>query len=396
MYNMGDNTYLKQPKFMSRETVTAFAERLKSYCDGYQMDHVYVSFHGGEPLLASKDFYHFTVNEIRGIMADIKVYFIMQTNGTLLDNEWCSLFRELDVQLGISIDGPQAYHDKYRVYHSNEGSFDHVVNGVKKRNEYGIGGLISVINIDIPPSELYTMFKDLDAVRINILLPDGHYQNYPDGFKNKEKSNSTPYGDWLVMLYEIWKSDISSRPNITFFSNIVSLLLGYKNGDELIGRNKNGAICIETDGAIEVVDPLRICRNGFTKNSLNVKQNEIGELEQNPLFDLFYNSHDIICGKCNQCQLKNICGGGYLPHRYSPFNGFDNPSIYCKDLAKIIAHIQNDIIASFPEELVAQLNLTPIDFHLQETFANETHVETEAVHHQILKSFKDDFFVLKN
>jgi uncharacterized protein len=46
---------------------------------------------------------------------------------------------------------------------------------------------------------------------------------------------------------------------------------------------------------------------------------------------------------CNACHERAICGGGYLPHRYSRTNGFDNPSIWCQDLLKLFAHVRNYI-----------------------------------------------------
>lgn len=395
MYNMGDDTYLKQPKFMSRDTIRFLAAQLKKYCTDYGMRELYIGFHGGEPLLASVDFYRFMIGHLKEVMTDIKLFFIMQTNGTLLDDQWCAALKDLDVQVGISIDGPEDFHDIHRVYHNNKGSYHDVLKGVEKRNEYGVGGIISVINIAIPPADLYDLYKSLKSPAINILLPDGHYQNLPGGFEDFEDRSVTPYGDWLIALYELWKADKNERPNIAFFKNIISVLLGYDKGDELIGKRKNGAICIETDGAIEVVDPLRICGNGFTKNKLNVRTHEITEIEKLPLFDVFYNSHDILSGPCEQCLLKNICGGGYLPHRYSQFNGFDNPSIYCKDLTKIITYIQNDIVNSLPEDLINEVELELVSAEdVHRSILNPLNLESATS--RLLQSFKKDFVILNN
>jgi len=382
---MGDNTYMKQPKFMSIDTVIHFAQKLKRYCNANDLKCVYISFHGGEPLLASKQFYKDAVYSISSIMDGVDVIYVMQTNGTLLDEEWCQLLSQLNIQAGISIDGPKENHDIFRVYHDNKGSFDEVVKGINLRNTYGIGGVISVINIAISPEEFYAFYKSLNSPVINILLPDGHFENFPPRFEFFYNPFVTPYGDWLIELYNHWRNDRDeNKPIISFFENIVGIILGLDKGDELIGKRKNGAICIETDGSIEVVDPLRICGEGFTRNNLNVDSNEISDILFLPLFDLFYNSHTILCNKCDACPVKDICGGGYLAHRYSKYNGFDNPSIYCKDLMKLITYIQNSIISDLPKDVISELEIDRLTYHEALTSIEEN---------KILNNLSKDFLI---
>lgn len=355
---MGDNTYLNQPKFMSLEIVKAFAENVNRHCKKNKVPIIHIAFHGGEPLLAGQSFFKESVKVINSIVEDIKVEYVIQTNGTLLDESWLDLFNELKIQAGISVDGPKQFHDAYRVYHNNKGSYDEVIRGIEIRNKKSIGGLISVVNINVPPAELYRFYLSVNAKSVNILLPDNHYDNLPPGINNTEDRNNTLYGDWLIALYDCWSIDPNiNKPKIPFFGNIIGLILGYEKGDELIGKRKNRAITIETDGAIEVVDPLRICGNGFTRNNLNVTRNEISEIEALQLFQAYYDSHDILCDKCRDCPVQNVCGGGYLGHRYSKHRGFNNPSIYCKDLMKLILHIQNDIVRRLPENIIEKLNL---------------------------------------
>ena len=363
MYNMGDNTYLKQPKVMSIDTVHAFARALKRHCQNNAIRRVDIAFHGGEPLLAGKDLIRETVKIINETVVDVEVKYVIQTNGTLLDDDWMDLFNELDIQVGISIDGPKKFHDMYRVYHNNKGSFDEVVKGVNVRNNKSIGGLISVVNIKIPPKDLFDFYLSLNARSVNLLLPDCHYDNLPDGMAKLRDKREAKYGDWLIELYDIWVSyEKKGRPKIPYFENIIGMILGLEKGDELIGKRKNKALTIETDGAIEVVDPLRICENGFTRNELNVHKNEISDIEELPIYQMYYNSHERLCAKCNACPIQTICGGGYLGHRYSRSNGFDNASIYCNDIMKMVSHIQRDIFSILPENILHDLHLEAISY----------------------------------
>lgn len=72
---------------------------------------------------------------------------------------------------------------------------------------------------------------------------------------------------------------------------------------------------------------------------------------------MYYHSHHKLCATCQSCPIESVCGGGYLPHRYSETNGFNNPSIYCRDIMKIITHMQNHIFSHFPEEDLADMNI---------------------------------------
>lgn len=363
MYNMGDTTYKSQPKFMSIEIITALAHRLKKHCTDNKTTNISFVFHGGEPLLLDKSYYEEVVPLVKNILEPVKVYFQLQSNGTLLDYDWCRLFKKLDVQVGISVDGPEAFQNKYRVYHNNKGSFADVMRGIKIRDEISIGGLISVINTDIKPEDIYEFYLTINAKKVNILLPDNHYDNLPKGKNGSFSFSDTTYGDWLIDLYDEWSNHESKlRPGIPFFENIMNLILGEIKGDELIGKKNNGAVTIETNGDIEVVDPLRTCGNGFTRNTLNVFRNEIAEIEKCELFKEYYFSHERLSDKCLKCPIQNVCGGGYLGHRFSAEKRFNNPSIYCNDLMKLITHIQNDIVRRLPTNVLNQLKLEPVSY----------------------------------
>lgn len=131
---------------------------MKKHCDKNNVPIVHIAFHGGEPLLIDKSFYVEAVRTINTALKGIQIIYILQTNGTLLTDEWYTLFKELNIQVGISIDGTEVHHNKFRVYHNKKGSFTDVIRGIKTRDRFSEGGLISVINTEIPPKELYHFF----------------------------------------------------------------------------------------------------------------------------------------------------------------------------------------------------------------------------------------------
>ncbi|PWN69286.1 radical SAM protein [Chryseobacterium phosphatilyticum] len=363
MYNLGDKTYLKQPKFMSIHTIKTFAEKLSRYSTENGLKAFQIVFHGGEPLLFPKEFYKESVRIFTETLNDSYFDFVIQTNGVGLDEDWYALFDELNIRVGISMDGPKEYHDKYRVFHNGKGSYDEVRHAIQIGLDKGMHGVLSVVNLNITPRELYQEFKNLNIPSFNLLLPDGHFDKLPDDIL-PEKINThgyTPFADWLIELFQIWKND-PDRPNMRFFKTLIQLVAGEEVGDQMVGLKKNGVAVVETNGNLEVADSIRACYEGITRNNINIHTHEIAAILEDPLFDVYINSHQMVNAKCLHCPIYEICGGGFLLNRYSNEKGFDNPTIYCHDMIKLVSYIQNDLIDSLPEEVCEEMQLTRVSY----------------------------------
>ena len=364
VYNKGDSSYKSQPKIMSYRTVDSFILETKKHCLLHKITGFTFIFHGGEPLLAGKGFFKYFVDkakdEFEGV--NIKLIFSIQTNGVLLDENWCVLFNALNISIGTSLDGPKVYNDKNRIYHSNKGSFDDILKGIGEVKKYGKTslGILSVINIKIPPKEMYIFLKELKVPLVNFLLPDGNYEDIPDGLEFD--INSTIYADWLIEMFNLWFDDDTSM-DISMFKNLIKLTLGQTISADEFGNTTTDALVIETNGDIESLDVLKICGDGFTKGNANVRNTSFDEALNTPLSKLYQLSHKILSKKCQECVIKDICGGGTLPHRFSNKNNFDNPSVYCSNLYKLITHIQNRVISKFPEKIIKESGIVNLEFN---------------------------------
>jgi uncharacterized protein len=284
--------------------------------------------------------------------------FYMQTNGTLFDEAWCALFKRLDIGIGISIDGTEKAHDTFRVDHAGRGSYHKVMEGLRMvRDYFGAASVITVMNFEEPLTAIYENLKAERIAAYNILLPDYHYEHARPYFQ--EGQSDSPFGDELIRLFDRWFDDPDeSRPTITLFKGIIDMMLGQETaGNELLGSMDNTVLVLETDGSLEAVDTLKICGDSFTKAGVNVLTHTIEDALNTPLAQTYYQSHSQLCSQCKVCPLNSICGGGYLPHRFSKANGFDNPSVYCPDLMVLLVHIQNRLFSLFPESARQEANI---------------------------------------
>jgi uncharacterized protein len=363
MYNLGDESYKHQPKFMSQVVVESFIKKIRSHCEKNNIKEFFFIFHGGEPLLAPKKFFlRFIELAEEQLLPGTIPLFNIQSNATLITEEWCEFFEENNISLSISLDGYEEINDRHRVYHNGKGSFHDIVKSIHLINQFrelrNNFGILSVINIQADPEKLLEFYSSLNVLNFDLLLPNANFEKPPHG---KAGFSDTAYGDWLIKLFDLWYTRYSNL-NIRLFSNLIATLLGGKYSTDAYGEGVNEVIVLETDGGIESVDVLKICGDGFTKEGLNILTDELEEAFNAPLINEYLLSHERLSDTCSKCSLNKICGGGYIPHRFSKQQFFNNPTIYCRDLAKLICHIQNIMLPDMPEKLVASSMLNRYTF----------------------------------
>jgi uncharacterized protein len=351
MYNMADKSYLSQPKFMSEAIQDAFAERLVKHAQKHKLDLVFIVLHGGEPLLFGKERLRRFTAHVSATLArnGVDVSFGMQSNGTLIDEEWVDLLADQQVTVGISLDGPEHYHNIFRVDHSGRGSFARVMQGIHtlqnhRRGSDVFAGLLAVMNTSIPPKDFYRFIKRVNPPAVNVLFPHANYAHPPAPM-------TVPYGEWLKELFDLWYRDDIPEMRIDLFANALRLIFGGAFGGEALGAEPISLVVIETNGDIEPSDNLKPCGHNFTKTGLNVLRNNLDDALKIPLIDMACKTSGYLCSTCKRCELVSLCGGGQAVQRYSIKNGFDNPSIYCEDYKMILRHILQQVRESIPADL---------------------------------------------
>lgn len=359
MYNLGDSSYKMQPKFLGIDTTEKFVEKLLKHLEKNKTKGVFIIIHGGEPLLMPKKEFEAFINAFNTIKdKNIKVYFSLQTNGILVSEEWVEIFKKYKINIGISLDGPKEVNDKFRIDKKGNGTYDDVIKGLNVLRKNGFNsGVLSVMNLESDPIEFYNHFKELNVPSIDVLLLDATYDSKKEIF-NKKLNPS----DWYIQIFNKWFNDGDQKFRIRIFDILIKAILGQDIQIDILGVHENNVMVLETNGDIEAVDVLKACGESFTKNGINVKTHDIDDVAESDLIDVYYNSGKYLPVKCLACPIQELCGGGYLPHRYSSINGFNNPTIYCNDLLKLITHIQNTIIDSMPAKLIAKTGISKLTY----------------------------------
>lgn len=349
MYNLADRTYRDQPGVMLSGTTRAMGERIAAHALRHNVPWVHIILHGGEPLMMGKARLAEWIRLVRTSLGAVLPSFSIQSNGTLIDDEWVDLLADLRVRMGISVDGPKMFHDRFRVDHKGRGSFDDVVAAIRTLQRHPRGAevfscVMSVVNTDIPPRVLFDFWQFLNVPGFDLSLPHANHLHRPP-------TSRTRYGEWLIQFFDLWFRQNRPDRSVRYFENIIRMLFGYPVSTDNIGGKPVGVVVVETDGGIEPTDAFKCCEEGVTKLGLNVHTADFDDLYNIPMVETLQHGTPKLCDTCQSCDMKDVCGGGYMPHRYSRERGFDNPSVYCDDLQMLIRHIRERVVESLPRDI---------------------------------------------
>jgi uncharacterized protein len=375
MYNLQDKTYRNQPPRMSLEVTQWMAKRIRSHAERHGRQGVHVILHGGEPLLAGMDYLDEWLEVVRRELGPpMRPHFSMQSNGTLITDEWIDFLAGHKVGIGISYDGPKHVHDRFRVHHDGRGSYDELIAAIERLKAHPRGKeifstVMSVPDVDLNPQEQWDDFKKLGIYGYDLSLPHSNHLH-------PTRQGKWTYRDWLIKLFDLWFDD-PERRGFRFFENIIRGLFLYPYSTDNIGGKPVGVLVIETNGDYEGTDALKCTEEGMTKLNRNVLDNEIDSLYENSLVARMQHANVPLCETCQACPASEVCGGGYLPHRYHSKNegvlkaGFDNPSIYCDALYGLIEHAYHRVLGTLPPDWVEKLAVPQSEIPIVEVTQRE-------------------------
>lgn len=344
VYTMADQRWRYRPRIMPRATVDHTARRVAEHVAEHRLDEVEVIIHGGEPLLAGVDAVEHLVSTMRSAVPT-QVRVSVQTNGTLLDRTYLELFRKLNVGVGVSLDGGPAGNDRHRLRPNGTGTY-HEVRAALRRFDSAefrslFRGLLCTVDPDNDPIDTYEALLEFAPPRVDFLLPHGNWTSMPPGLPGT--STRTPYADWLIAVFDRWYSAPERETGVRIFEEIINVLFGGHSRLEGIGLSPAGMVVIETDGMIEQSDILASSFEGAAATGLHVARDPFDAALRLPDMRARHNAVRELSKKCRACDIRTVCGGGLRAHRFrhgSGLHGFDNPSVYCADLYRLITHIQ--------------------------------------------------------
>ncbi|MBZ9850018.1 radical SAM protein [Mesorhizobium sp. CA14] len=342
LYNHQDSSWKEQPKFITDHVFDRTLEVIRDYCRRRTAHQVALVFHGGEPTLVGPGRLASLSARAKLVLGRSLASITLQTNGTRLNEEMVDVIARAGISVGFSLDGPAHIHDATRVTHANLGSYSNAILGLERLRHAGIEpAVLCVVNPYVSGEEIYRHFRDIGLRNITFLLPDVSHDHKLSWYSS---ASSTPVADYLTPVFDSWFRDDDPDVVVRPFTDLIASMMGGNGEGDIFGNPLQTYVMVETDGSIEALDTLRVCYSGITKTKLNVVEHTFDNIQElNPMLHRMINVGFPLCVKCEQCHERAICGGGYLPHRYSRAREFDNPSVWCEDIKSLLQHMRSAI-----------------------------------------------------
>lgn len=347
-YRFGDDSWKRQPALMSTAVAEQIGRRIAEHAMRWQLTSVGISLHGGEPLLAGADRLRNLMQSIRrGAGEGVAITFGMQTNATLINAEVAEALGSMGLSIGVSLDGPAPSNNRHRLDHQGRSSFEATVRGLHVLREYTgrtcFAGILSVIDLDADPIANFNFIASFSPPQIDFLLPHANWDRPPPG---QVTEDDTPYADWLIPIFDVWFNGRHNEISLRTFEEIIEHLIGGAGSLETLGLEPVSLLTIASSGEIEGVDTLKSAFPGAHKLGLNVFDHSFDDALPKAGIAARHAGLSALGEQCVTCPIVGVCGGGYYPHRYASANGFRNPSVYCKDLKKLVTHVAAALRAS--------------------------------------------------
>jgi uncharacterized protein len=335
------------------------AQYLRQLIESHQTDSVNIAWQGGEPTLMGLDFYRraMTLAE-KYRRPGMRFVHTLQTNGTLLDDEWAAFFKEHNFLIGISLDGPRELHDVYRVDKGGQPTFDKVMRGLrllqKHGVEYNVLTTINRVNADYP-LEVYHFLRDevktdwMQFIPVVERINENGLTLFQQGTTVSERSVlPEQFGRFLITIYDEWVRRDVGKVFVQTFEAALRNWLGLESSGMCVFNETCG-----TGLAIEHNGDLYACDHFVEPNYFlgNIQQEHLIELVASPPQLKFgQDKRDTLPRYCRECSVRFACHGECPKNRFieTP-DGEQGLNYLCAGFKMFFQHVD------FPMKLMAGL-----------------------------------------
>lgn len=314
-----------QRHLMSDEMLEQFT---REYIEAQTMNQVLFTWHGGEPLLRSIDFYRKALSLQQKYAGGRRIDNVIQTNGTLLTDEWCEFFAQNHWLVGISIDGPQPDHDHYRLTAAGKPSWKKVMQGIKLLKKHGVEwNAMAVVNAYNAnhPLEFYRFFKENGCQFLQFTPIVERLTRHEDGrtlasLADKDEislseASVTPeqWGYFLCAIFDEWVRKDVGKIFVEIFDCTLENWMGISPGICAYSKECGHAGVMEHNGDV------------YSCDHFVFPEYKLGNIRDHSLIDMLYGEqqqefsrlkHSSLPRQCKECDMEFACHGECPKNRF--------------------------------------------------------------------------------
>jgi uncharacterized protein len=274
------------------------------------------SWHGGEPTLLGLDYFRkIVVLERKHCPPNRRITNGMQTNGTLLDEDWCRFLAAEGFAVGISLDGPQELHDLHRVTKDQKPTYEQVVQGYKLLQQHRVlSEILCVVNADNVwyPLQVYRTFKQLNAQYITFLPLVEPQPGAPGGVSRRTVAPEA-FGAFLCTIFDEWVSRDIGRIKVQIFEEAARTAFGQEHTLCIFRPSCGDVPVVEHNGDFYSCDHFVDAEHRLG----NIQETRLVELLESPAQRAFGQAKwDTLPRYCQLCEVRDMCNGGCPKNRF--------------------------------------------------------------------------------
>jgi len=299
-------------------------------------------WHGGEPTLAGTDFFRHAVElQRRYLPQGWTCCNNIQTNGILLDDEWCSFLVDAQFDVGLSIDGTQWLHDTYRKDHLGRGTYVSVAGAVQRLQSHGIQpDLLCTVTSETAkePVSVYRALRSFDTGWIQFIPI---LRRKPDGKITPESVTGEAYGRFLSAVFDEWVHHDLDKLNVQFFAEMSLIWSGGTPSVCWMASTCGRVLIVEHNGGVYSCDHFVNPEHCIG----NLNNSKLKTLVDSPLQRRFGDDKwDRLPGQCHTCSWLNLCNGGCPKDRFAlTEDGEPGLNYLCSGLQHFFAHAEKPL-----------------------------------------------------
>ncbi len=343
--------YLPKKALYPDSTFRMSNQVLKSYVRQYiaaqQVPQVHFAWQGGEPTLMGLDFFRRVVGyQKEAARPGMRIENAIQTNGTLLNDDWCRFFAENHFLVGISLDGPREIHDVYRKDKGNRGTFDRVIHGIRLLKDYQVDfnilTCVSAANAE-KPLEVYHFLRDEVGAEFIQFIPIVEWERPTDPQKERKLSersvNGEQYGYFLNSIFDDWLAHDLSKIFVQIFDTSFGHWIGAPGGLCVFQETCGLALVTEHNGDVYSCDHF-VEPDCYLGNMLKTPLAEMVGSEKQRQFGLA--KRNSLPQYCRSCSFLFACNGG-CPKDRTDITPDGEPGLnhLCSGFKTFFAHVDS-------------------------------------------------------
>ncbi len=317
-------------------------EVLKEFIGQYMAmsgEQVSFAWQGGEPTLMGLDFFRRVVDYQQKLgRSGQRVSNSLQTNGILLDDDWCQFLAEYKFLVGISIDGPSDIHDHFRIYPSGKGSHEPVIAALHRLQahpvEHNCLTMVTPANIR-RPEELYTYLTEELQLEYLQFIP--LVEKDPATGKLADFSiDPHDWGDFLCGIFDLWSREAQPQVYVRLFDDLMTIHAGAQPPSCQWREQCGSYVVVEHNGDV-------YCCDFFVEPQWklgNLMETPLTQLMQSEKLAQFARRKAQLSEKCQECEWLWICRGGCPKHRLAYADDVSVPSYLCAGYRQFFAYSQ--------------------------------------------------------